>query len=655
MFSRFIRFVVSMRCFAVLVLISGALTSAATAQNCLALIPANSTINFPKVAVGMQTLTQDVEVTNLCSPIMQVNSFSFTQPGFILMGGWAPISLAQGQNMIFEIRFAPTAAQTYSGTATVNVQGYAPIVVTMNGTGFLADATPTWSASSLTFSNVPLGTTSAPQSVTLKNTGTKGVTITNVYTDPPFSVTGWTVNQNLKPGGSITLPVTFAPSLTGSFNGTLVVTTNNIPPTGVTLYGTGIAPTKLSITNFPTLPVVTQGAAYLVALQSTNGVGTVTYSVTPGSTLPSGLSLSSSGGITGTLSSTFPVGNYPFSVTATDSSANTATVQYTLPVQKPTGANCNNIEWDVTKTTTPMVPLTDLGTRTYEGVEGGLYLSGSNIMPSSHDADGVAFAQSIQPLDANGNPDPNGKIALMSMGMSVTFDTFLKFMTDAGADPSLNKSLVFVPAAQPRLGAVDWANINSPAWTETFQYFLPQSGVTPQQVQAAWVESVDANPHGAFPGDMATLQSEFETAAQLMHTEFPNLKLAFFTSREYGAYENGLPHGGDKEPFAYESAFAVRGMIQDQLNGVPAMNYNAANGPVVAPWVAWGPYIWGNGLLARSDGLVWPCYYFESDGQHPSSKTGGSEQDANMLLNFLKTSDVTAPWFLEPGAKKSED
>jgi hypothetical protein len=618
----------------------------AAAQSCLAIIPANGVISFGMKAVGTQTLTQDVEVTNLCAPIVTLTSFSMSSSPFILMGGWAPYTLTQGQNMIFEIRFAPTAAQKYTGTATVNIQGYSPVVVPMSGTGFLADATPSWNTSSLTFSNVPLGTTSAAQTVTLKNTGTKGVTITDVYTDPPFSTPAFTVNEDLKAGGSISFPVTYSPSFVSSSNGTLVVTTNNLPPTGVTLYGNGVTPSTLAITNFPTVPVVTQGATYLAQFQSTNGVGAVTYSLAAGSTLPSGLSLSSTGAITGTVSATLAVGNYPFSVKATDSAANSVTSQFTLPVQKPTGANCNNISWDIVGTTTPIVPITDLGTGTYLGAEGGLYLNGSNIMPASHDADGVAFAQSIQPLNAEGNPDPNGKMGLISMGMSVTFDTFLKFIQDSAADPSVNPNLVYVPAAQPRLGAVDWANINSAAWAETFAYFLPQSGLTPQQVVAAWVESVDANPHGSFPGDMTTLQSEYETAAQLMHTEFPNLKLAFFTSREYGAYENGLPHGGDKEPYAYESGYAVRGMIQDQLNGVAAMNYNAADGPVVAPWVAWGPYIWADGLIARSDGLVWPCYYFESDGQHPSSKTGGSEQDANMLMNFLKTDDATAPWFL---------
>jgi len=67
---------------------------------------------------------------------------------------------------------------------------------------------------------------------------------------------------------------------------------------------------------------------------------------------------------------------------------------------------------------------------------------------------------------------------------------------------------------------------------------------------------------------------------------------------------------------------------------------------VVAPWVGWGPYLWANGLLARSDGLVWSCQDFQSDGLHPQ-RTTGSEKDANMLMNFFKTTDVTAPWFLQ--------
>jgi hypothetical protein len=645
MFARSVWSNVVVGCLIVVFVLAGGSKSAA-AQNCLGIVPSNLQMNFGLHAVGTTTLTKDVTVTNNCAATMQVNSFSMSPSQFKLLGGWAPITLAQGKNMIFELRFSPDAAQAYSGTFTLNVQGYSPVLVSMTGTGFLPGAIPSWSTSSLTFSNVPLGTTSAPQNITLTNTGTKSVIIQNVYTDPPFTVTGFTANQTLGPKASLTMPVTYAPWLVGPSNGLVTVITNNLLPTGVTLYGTGVAPSSLAVTNFPVLPISTQGAAYLAQLLSMSGVGAVTWKLASGSTLPTGLSLSNTGSITGTVASTVALGNYLFSVTATDSSSHTATAQFTLSVSAPTGAICNNIEWDVTGTTTPMVALPDLGTGTYLGAQGGLYLNGSNVMPASHDADGVSFAQSIQPLDANGNPDPNGKYAILSIGMSVTFDTFLQFIQDVAADPSVNKSLVLAQGAQPRLGAADWTDVTGPAWVDTLNYFLPQAGVTPQQVVAAWVESVDANPHGTFPSDMVTLQAEYESTAQVLHTLFPNLKLAFYSGREYAAYENGLQHPGDKEPYAYESNFAVRGMIQDQLNGVAAMNYNPANGPVMAPWVAWGPYLWTDGLLARSDGQFWPCHDFKSDGQHPSTAAGGTERNANMLLNFMKTDDATSPWFL---------
>ena len=63
-----------------------------------------------------------------------------------------------------------------------------------------------------------------------------------------------------------------------------------------------------------------------------------------------------------------------------------------------------------------MVSLIDSGTLTYQGYEGGLYPDGTDTRPIDHDLAGNLIAQSIQPLDADGNPDPNGKIRLLSMG-----------------------------------------------------------------------------------------------------------------------------------------------------------------------------------------------------------------------------------------------
>ena len=614
---------------------------------CLIVTPKNLTVAFAPRAVGTLSLQINVGVTNGCKAPLQVNSvvMSPAASAFRLILGWAPVTLDYNQTMTYQLRFEPIAPQAYTGTFTVNVQGYNPVVFNLSGTGQLPGAVGSWNTTSLSFNSVPLGRTSAPQTAILTNTGTQAAMISSLYVDPPFSVSGFT-NTRLGVGKSLPLQVTFTPQYAGSFNGTLVVVTDRLPPTGVTLNATAVAPIFFGISSFPSLPAATAGFTYMANLQSAGGVGTVSWALNSGSNLPAGLSLSSAGAISGTVASTVAVGKYPFTVTATDSNTppSTSTVQFTLPVGAPTGASCQYIQANVAGSTTPIMPLPDLGTGTYLGAQGGLYPNGSNIMPADHDADGLAFANAIQPLDANGNPDPNGKYAIISIGMSVTATNFALFTQDASADPSVNRNLVFVPGAQPRVTADLWANPTFPAWGEIFQYFLPQSGVTANQVVAAWVESVLSGTTGTFPSDMTKLQADLETTAQLLHTNFPNLTLALFSPREYGAYS--APRRGDPEPYSYESGFAVRGMIEDQMNGAPGMNYNLANGPVMAPWVGWGPYLWANGLIPRSDGLVWTCQDFQGDGLHPSVTTGGSEKNAYMMMEFFKTTDVTAPWFL---------
>jgi len=83
------------------------------------------------------------------------------------------------------------------------------------------------------------------------------------------------------------------------------------------------------------------------------------------------------------------------------------------------------------------------------------------------------------------------------------------------------------------------------------------------------------------------------------------------------------------------------------------MNYNPANGPVMAPWVAWGPYDWANGMNARPDGFAWSCQDFAADDGEHNSQPQGSEKDANLLLEFFRENDATEPWFLAPSSKHS--
>ena len=73
------------------------------------------------------------------------------------------------------------------------------------------------------------------------------------------------------------------------------------------------------------------------------------------------------------------------------------------------------------------------------------------------------------------------------------------------------------------------------------------------------------------------------------------------------------------------------------------MNFDPARGLVRSPWIAWGPYLWADGLKGRKDVLVWRLDDFAQDGMHPSGS--GREKVAKMLLEFLRTDPASKPWF----------
>src|SRR5688572_28320751 len=79
------------------------------------------------------------------------------------------------------------------------------------------------------------------------------------------------------------------------------------------------------------------------------------------------------------------------------------------------------------------IPINDLGTGLYLGqFQGGLYEGGSNNVPTDHAARATSATRQIQRLDTNGNPSPNGRILLVSTGMSNASQEWC-----SGADPPI--------------------------------------------------------------------------------------------------------------------------------------------------------------------------------------------------------------------------
>ena len=324
---------------------------------------------------------------------------------------------------------------------------------------------------------------------------------------------------------------------------------------------------------------------------------------------------------------------------------------------EPAPASCAGAT-DVTR-----VPINDLGASCYREFRGGLYPEGSNALSGAHLVAGRAAAAKIRPLDVNGQPSAAGKYVLISIGMSNTSQEFCNdgaqlrscltpgFMAQAAADPAVNHTtLVIVNGASGGRTAPSWfGTAGDVEYDRILRVWLTPLGLSEQQVQIAWVKVANGVPTSALPSanaDAYVLEGQLGQIARALKTRYPNLRQLFLSSRVYAGYATSTLN---PEPYAYENGFSVKWAIESQITqmagGAPGartgnLNYDTG----IAPWLAWGPYLWAAGTSARSDGLTWVVSDFMSDGTHPS--TSGRQKVGAQLLTFFKTSSVTSCWFL---------
>jgi hypothetical protein len=275
---------------------------------------------------------------------------------------------------------------------------------------------------------------------------------------------------------------------------------------------------------------------------------------------------------------------------------------------------------------------------THTGEYGGLYPQGSNLRPLEHEIAGRRIASQVIPLDEDGRPDlQDGFIGMISVGMSNASHEFITFTQFFQADPEVNPQLVLVNGAQSGETSEDWVDPAAPTWDE-LHLRLQQAGLTPEQVQVTWLKQTQTG-YGPFPEKSRSLQAELKAIVHNLKTHFPNLRLVYLSSRTRSyTYWSGL----SPEPSAFETGFAVKWLIEDQIEGDPELNYDPSKGPVMAPYLSWGPYLWADGLNPRSDGLVWRPEDMLEDCVHPSPE--GRVVIAGLLMDFFKT-DSTTGWF----------
>lgn len=313
-------------------------------------------------------------------------------------------------------------------------------------------------------------------------------------------------------------------------------------------------------------------------------------------------------------------------------------------------------------------PLAEMGRATWKGFSGGHY-PGGEAVPAAHATEGLRRARAIGPLDGEGRPDPAGKYALLSIGMSNTTQEFCRgpvtncsagsFVGQALADPAGRRAgLVLVDGAAGGQSAVDWIDPQDPNYTRVRDTRLAPLGLTERQVRIVWLKVANPGPRVALPdpaADAFQLEQFMGAILRAVKQRYPNLEMVFASNRTYAGYASTSLN---PEPYAYESGFAVKWLVEAQIEQMagpgnpadPVAGNLAYAGPsAAAPWVGWGPDLWASGTKPRAaDGLVWLPEDFQSDGTHPSPEFG-TPKVGGLLLTFFKTSEFTRCWFVQGG------
>lgn len=215
------------------------------------------------LAFGNQTLgglyaARTLRLTNSGNAVLNVAAVAVEGAAFSnVSAAPCPPTLAPSQFCDIDVRFSPPAAAAgYSGAVRVtsNAAG-SPHLAALSGNG-VATAVPVlvWdgAATPLDFGNVSVGTVSALQSVTLRNSGPGGVTLSVINSvgadaamfaivSDPADATTCRAGGVLFEAQTCRIDIRFAPSTNGARSATLQAASDGSPPPLRNLLGNGLA------------------------------------------------------------------------------------------------------------------------------------------------------------------------------------------------------------------------------------------------------------------------------------------------------------------------------------------------------------------------------------------------------------------------------
>jgi hypothetical protein len=222
------------------------------------------TLSFAAQAVGVPSPAQTVTLTNGGNASLSLSTI--TASGAFGQTNNCGSSLAGGSSCLINVVFTPTTTGNTSGALTVTDSAFdSPQSVPLVG----GAGTPSvsLSVSSLTFASEGVGVASAPQTITVTNSGDASLSITNISATGDFTETN-TCGSSVTPNGTCTVDVKFVPTVTGPRSGTLTITDGAANSPQIVLLGGGLA-----VSNDPSSASVTAGQTATYSLTVTPPAG----------------------------------------------------------------------------------------------------------------------------------------------------------------------------------------------------------------------------------------------------------------------------------------------------------------------------------------------------------------------------------------------
>ncbi len=201
-------------------------------------------LDFGLQIVGFASQKRSETLTNISGVTLTINSITTggSNADDFIKSDTCGSRLAGGTNCTIDVTFTP--GQLGPRTASISITDddiSSPQTFPLTGIGATRGSNATLSATSLTFGNQVIGTTSSSQSVTLTNYGTATLNLSSITASDDFGETH-TCGANLQSGASCTIEVVFTPTSSGRVSGTLSLADDAADsPQSLTLSGTGEA------------------------------------------------------------------------------------------------------------------------------------------------------------------------------------------------------------------------------------------------------------------------------------------------------------------------------------------------------------------------------------------------------------------------------